>query len=79
MIRGVVCWFAALMDTKLQENDYKGGWDQDKIEQLLYKLECEVIELKNTFECLDSPTAVVSECADVANFAMMIADKMVRE
>lgn len=78
-IRPPVFKFAKLMEAKLKDNDHKGGWDQDTIEQLRYKLECEVIELKNVLECFDSPIEVIYECVDVANFAMMIADLTLRK
>jgi len=79
MIRSGICQFAGLMEHKLAKNDHKGSWDQDTVEQLLYKLECEVIELRNAFEISHSGDEILSECVDIANFAMMIADKVVRE
>lgn len=79
MMRNEVSWFAGLMEHKLSANDHKGGWDQDTVEQLLHKLECEVLELKNALEISHSGDEILSECVDIANFAMMIADKVVRK
>jgi hypothetical protein len=76
--REPVQWFARQMELKLRENDHKGGWSQCSTWWLLSRLREEVNELEQTMYaaaagdvCVDH---VVSEAADVANFAMMIAD-----
>ncbi len=80
--RYTVRWFAAEMENKLRENDWKGGWrppgNVDKHSALLAligRLEDEVAELKCelTRATLDVD-ATTREAADVGNFAMMIAD-----
>jgi NTP pyrophosphatase (non-canonical NTP hydrolase) len=75
-IRPSVQWFAEQMEAKLQRDDAtKPGWSTETTESLFRGLVAEVIELH---EALLSPIAapeyVVTECADVANYAMMIAD-----
>lgn len=82
MIRKEVLWFAHQMENKLKENDYKGGWDRCTREALLYRLDQELQELKNAIGKIGKRhlkedvvfELVIRESADVANFAMMIAD-----
>lgn len=81
-IRPSVQWFAEHMEQKLRENDHKGGWCRDDPRQLFmglgderYELLCAIAE---HFESDNAATrqAVIAECADVANFALMIADSV---
>ena len=69
--RKTVQWFARQMEAKLRENDHKGGWDDCELGWLLRRLGQEVGELRRA---LKKEKHVVREAADVANFAMMIAD-----
>jgi hypothetical protein len=71
-IRPEVMAFAVLMETKLYMNDHKGGWRNDTPEALLERLYEEVDELKEAL--LVKSVRIANEAADVANFAMMIAD-----
>lgn len=68
-------WFKRMMDTKLHENKHKGHWAKLDWTLLFGLMVAEVEELK---EELDQPdhdaVAIAREAADVANFAMMIAD-----
>jgi NTP pyrophosphatase (non-canonical NTP hydrolase) len=74
--REEVRWFAVQMEAKLKENDHKGGWDNCQYRYLLDRLREEVDELIQAFWDQEKTTEdIVSEAADVANFAMMIADK----
>ena len=78
--------FAEDMDRKMEENDWKGGWDNCDLEHLLIRLSEEKRELTRAVRkhennhYSDQPTdsvliqRVIDEAADVANFAMMIAD-----
>lgn len=90
-IRQPLIWFADKMEEKLKKNDHKGGWDNCEIGWLIKRLEEETEELKNhywkfTHEngrsagegfIIPSETVdIINECADVANFAMMIANKI---
>ena len=70
--------FAEAMIEKLNEPEKiaKGDWKQynawyhfDRLEQELTELKLELIGGSNT-----SREAILKECADVANFAMFIAD-----
>jgi len=78
-IRPEVLAFAHLMETKLRENDHKGGWQNDGVSTLLRRLREETDEvlaaIRDTSSKLD-PSRVGREAADVANFAMMIADNV---
>lgn len=77
-----VDWFADRMKRKLRENEHKGGWDKDGNFALLERLNEETQELDDAI-CLTEDAgiderfmeAVIDEAADVANFAMMIAEK----
>jgi NTP pyrophosphatase (non-canonical NTP hydrolase) len=83
-IRSEVAWFAEKMEEKLRENDSKGGWDNCDIAWLLKRLREETTELAEVIAVYEEDTRgipgvysahkTMSECADVANFAMMIAD-----
>lgn len=69
--------FAKMMEYKLSMNRHKGdrkGWLNADIYALLDLLDKEVEELNGAVEDLCTPVAIVSEAADIANFAMMIAD-----
>jgi len=65
--------FANQMEFKLKRNDYKGGWDECDIHFLLKFLKREVAELEKSIS-FGNKSDVIKEAADVANFAMMIAD-----
>lgn len=67
--------FAVLMENKLQKNDFKGGWQQDSIAILFNKLQGELQELHDAITHKKSRMDVINECVDIANYAMMIADK----
>lgn len=79
-VRPAVRWFAEQMEAKLRENDHKGGWighdglltrlreETDELYDAIVRHEAGVIA-PNTH-----PDQVTREAADVANFAMMIAD-----
>ena len=73
-LRPALASFADLMEEMLQENDHKGGWQYDSSKALLRRLKQETAELQRAIE-RDAPTdEIAREAADVANFAMMIAD-----
>ncbi len=77
--RGVVLAFAILMEEKLLENDHKEHWCNYSVGHLRTRLHQEVAELMRTIDKGASNKAVIRECADVANFALMIADNYERE
>jgi len=79
--RHAVVSFSKVMEKKLTENDHKTHWSEVSTSRLLHMLEEEVVELKEAIDIhrLSGESAnfmVIEECADVANFAMMIADNM---
>ena len=86
-VRPEVAAFALLMEAKLRENDHKGGWRRCTTTYLSRRLGNELEELRavvSAFNKADSACdgeavevlalAVGREAADVANFAMMLAD-----
>ena len=70
-MRPEVAWFANEMERKLLNNDAKGGWGHMTLKRLLSRLKQEVAELEVE---INKKGNVIGEAADVANFAMMIAD-----
>jgi NTP pyrophosphatase (non-canonical NTP hydrolase) len=78
--------FALDMERMLQENDFKGGWQDEDLEDMIDKLAEEKKELviaTRNFEAnhysLNPPNEklrqkVIDEAADVGNIAMMISD-----
>lgn len=72
--RKVVRWFSGLMERKLRLNEHKGGWEKDTFPELLARLHEEVEELEEAVYS-GKEGNIELESADVANFAMMIADK----
>jgi len=71
-MRPPLAWFANEMERQLEANDHKTGWKDCHLKQLLRRLKQEVGELERAIEKANPD--VVEEAADVANFAMMIAD-----
>lgn len=80
-------WFAQEMEGKLRENDHKGGWQGCRFSELFPRLREEAdellvkahpLKLDTVAECLTATDAheLIRECADIANFAMMIADNI---
>ena len=65
--------FHELMLEKLRDNRHKAHWEHVSQDWILARLEQELEELKEALAngCADD---IAYECADVANFAMMIAD-----
>jgi len=83
-IRPEVQWFANRMEKKLAKNEYKTHWKYLTFESLILKMDIEFSELKIAWkECIeniqmeDKATieALINECIDVANYAMMLTDK----
>jgi hypothetical protein len=86
--RDVVVWFACLMEANLRKNDYKGGWDDCSLLWLFAKLGEELGELGEALVDNHFPEGreemtitrvaaqwIEGEATDIANLAMMIADK----
>lgn len=77
--------FAARMEAKLEKNRHKGdrnGWLKDHPWELVERMLDETVEVQQSFtahsEGIDSPDPekTADECADVANFCMMVADRV---
>lgn len=79
VVRPVVRWFAERMELKLREHDEKRGprgWKDASLRSLLARTHEELDELRNELIAESSTvTRVVNEAVDVANLAMMVADK----
>lgn len=79
-VRGEIMSFASQMEAKMKENDDRNGWEYEGYLWLLSRLKQETKELKLAIkcairlECRANLSEVIREAADVANFAMMIAD-----
>lgn len=72
--------FADLMEAQLRANDHKPGWKGEPVWPLIERLHEEATELHEEVDVGDNVgssewiSRVGAEAADVANFAMMIAD-----
>jgi hypothetical protein len=75
-LRESVQWFATVMEVVLRENDHKGGWENDQFQYFVDRMKEEMgeIELAMAGTCQSDLMDVVNECADLANFAMMLAE-----
>lgn len=76
-VRREIKYFARTMEDRLQANDHKGGWKECSLRWLLQRLREETKELQTAMR-EDAPEWIRKEAADVANFAMMIADNSMR-
>ena len=72
-LRPEVAAFAQEMERKLRANDHKEHWSALSRQRLFMRLTQERTELRRACERGD-PVEILAEAADVANFAMMIAD-----
>ncbi len=78
VIRKSVLLFANDMENKLQQFDQsKPDWNSLNVRHLYSLLLDEVGELHAEILTGESVNDVVLECVDIANFAMMIADRLV--
>lgn len=88
-LRPEVLQFAVEMEKKLQANDHKTPWDKDSLGWLLKRLKEELVEAEEASKAIGPAdyagedidelcAAAIREWADVANFAMMLADKIRR-
>lgn len=76
-VRPEVLWFASIMEEKLKENDHKGGWGDCEITWLIQRIKDEISELESGLLRSDiDKTKLIRECADISNFAMMVADNI---
>lgn len=68
-------WFNRIVLDVLKDNDHKSGYRECNYLYLLNSLKDEVSEIEDALINQEDPADIVRECADVANFAMMIARK----
>jgi len=73
-LREPVLRFAVNMEEKLLANDHKGGLDSMSMVVLFDRMVQEGLELMAAIEGGFAPN-IIGECVDVANVAMMIAEK----
>jgi len=67
--------FSKHMEALLRENDHKGGWEGSTYGYFLDHIEVHLIKLRQALERRDTHD-IVHEAADLANYAMMIADNV---
>ena len=87
-LRPELAAFAELQERVLKKNDWKGGWQTMTVRQMLWRLHEEVLELHEASVAWDTrsaaplldqgPERVCIEAADVANFAMFIAERVAK-
>jgi hypothetical protein len=79
--------FAFRMESKLAQNRHKGdreGWLKDHPWNLVERILDETVEVQQCFTAIGAhtvnltrtPQETADECADVANFCMMVADRV---
>ena len=74
-LRPEVRVFARAMEARLRANDHKPGWRDEDPDALLDRLRDETEELDASVNMgIPSKSAILAEAADVANFALMVAD-----
>lgn len=72
--RPVVKEFAREMEKQLSVNDYKGGWSKSLSSFLLDELISNTGKLRGAINHKDSQEVITRRAANIANFAMMLAD-----
>ena len=89
-LRPVLSRFAGEMEKKLRANDHKGGWENDTLGSLMKRVREEWREAEDAISTFwahrttaSTPTEIAesfelarAELADVANFCMMLSDRM---
>lgn len=65
---------AVAMKERLDANAHKPGWRGDYADDLIERIEDETGELRRAVAAGKPPAEILRESADVANFAMMVAD-----
>ena len=82
-MRESVKWFAEIMEQTLQKHDEargSDGWLNADVDWLFERLQQEASELEEKIIKYDyiksEALPIIKECADIANFAMMIADNV---
>ena len=63
------------MEYKLAKNDHKGGWRKKGSAYCIRRARQELVELEEAL-ARDDVEDAMEECADVANFVMMLFDNV---
>lgn len=71
-IRPELGWFAEQMEKQLTENEHKGGWLSSREDYLIAELERSLRRIKSSNI---ASVEYTRKCANIANYAMMLADK----
>jgi len=66
--------FANEMSKKLNENNHKEGWEGLSHKWIINRIKQETMELENAIKKGKESKEIIRECADIANFAYMLAD-----
>jgi len=74
MFRPELVKLMVFCEQKLRENEHKGHWIGEPMSYLTKRLHDEFGELKRAIDKKASQETIFRECADIVNFAMMIAD-----
>ena len=69
--------FTILMKAKLLLNMHKGGYERLHASDLIKLMKAEIKELEKSLDDMDYKNSAM-ECADVANYAYMLADKILK-
>ncbi len=69
--------FITLMQAKILLNQHKGGWERLHASDLIKLMKAEIKELEKSLNDMDYKNSAM-ECADVANYAYMLADKILK-
>lgn len=72
-IRPEVYKFALLMEARLKRNDHRGGWGNSKPGYFHERIQANLVDL-GTHRANSDWEAYRRTCADIGNFAMMLAD-----
>lgn len=73
-IRDKLNWFHSYMAEKLLENRHKRHWSTLSVFACLNMMDHEIRELQEAIDANLDEEEVRKECADVANYALFIAD-----
>jgi len=88
--RPSITHFSRIMEKVLRNNDHKQGWSDLRFDILLTRIRQETDELlyahfRNKLDTFEEKPLTekqvvefVAECADIANFAMMLSENMIR-
>lgn len=81
-LRTEIQWFAEQMELTLRKNDHKGGWGECERSFLLDRLESNYHSLwarQQAYGTCFDMEGTIRKAANIANFAMMLADKALKE